>query len=86
MGNLDPVLGHDYVTEETAATCKESGYTLITCSRCDYEEKTNETAVDHDSSSAALSFRTVFFRSSMYACFTNSILRTVPFMFRISYS
>ena len=39
---------------------------------------------DHDRSSATLSFRTVFFRSSMYACFTSSILRTVPFMFRIA--
>lgn len=35
-------LGHDLTVEEHTASCTEDGYTLTTCSRCDFEETTNE--------------------------------------------
>ncbi|MBQ6431658.1 MAG: InlB B-repeat-containing protein, partial [Oscillospiraceae bacterium] len=31
-------LGHDYLYETIAPTCTEQGYTICTCSRCDYED------------------------------------------------
>ena len=31
-------LGHDYIYETVAPTCLAEGYTICTCSRCDYED------------------------------------------------
>lgn len=31
-------LGHDYQYENVSATCVDEGYTLVTCSRCDYAD------------------------------------------------
>ena len=38
-----PMLGHDLVLDKNvAATCKEGGYDLYKCTRCEYTEKQNE--------------------------------------------
>ena len=37
-------LGHDEKTQVVAATCTTEGYTLVTCSRCDYREQRNKVA------------------------------------------
>ncbi|MBQ6420576.1 MAG: hypothetical protein IJK02_05850 [Clostridia bacterium] len=42
------VLGHDLTTVTSAATCTDKGYTLTTCSRCNYSEKTyTDNALGH---------------------------------------
>ena len=41
-----PALQHDYLYEDVAATCTEEGYTICTCSRCDYEEILDYTIVE----------------------------------------
>ena len=50
LGDTDPALGHALETEVVAATCKEGGYTLTKCTRegCEYEVKSDETAIDPD--------------------------------------
>ena len=37
-------LGHNLTAVVTAPTCTESGYTMYSCTRCDYETKDSETA------------------------------------------
>ena len=39
----DPALGHDIKKTVVEPTCKDGGYTLEKCTRCDYSEKTNPT-------------------------------------------
>ena len=50
MGELDPATGHDLEKTIVEATCKEGGYTLITCKHdgCEYEETTDETEPNPD--------------------------------------
>ena len=46
LGELAPKLGHDLSTEVVAPTCSTEGYTITTCSRCDYELIEDETPID----------------------------------------
>ena len=50
LGELDPATGHDLEETIVEATCKEGGYTLITCKHdgCEYEETTDETEPNPD--------------------------------------
>ncbi len=51
---VSPALGHEFEEEVIAPTCTEKGYTLVVCTRCDYEETGDEVAVDENAHSAVL--------------------------------